>query len=232
MDHVLVADGNPQYSIETHANVTHVVLPKSAGDFGDTPRSIGFVLALRSGYDIIQFLDADNILLPDHFRLSLEHFHDRPAADYPDLVVARRQMLRADGTVINASIAEDDALQHIDTSCYIFYRSSFHVGLKWCLIPRELAFMDDRVFYALLRQKHPGLKIALNKAKTVGYTCLWENVYQAIGEEPPPNRKSLESEFAAAQEWWRRLDPHSKGVIERTLGLPIWIPDAEGGRRM
>jgi len=231
VDHVLVADGNPQYWIEAHANVTHVVLQKSAGDFGDTPRSIGFVVAMRDGYDLIQFLDADNILTPDHFEYSLKHFRGRPAAEYPDLVVARRQMLRADGTVINAAISEDDALRHIDTSCYIFHRTSFHVGLKWCLIPRELGFMDDRVFYALLMQKHPGLKIVFNKRKTVGYTCLWESVYRMIGEEPPPNRKNLDSEVAVAREWWRGLDPHSKRVIERTLGLPILIPEAGVGRQ-
>jgi glycosyltransferase involved in cell wall biosynthesis len=167
-DHILVADGNPQYWIEAHANVDHVVLRRSTADFGDTPRSIGFVVGMRGGYDIIQFLDADNLLLPDHFAVTLEHFRGRAAAEYPDVVVARRQMLRPDGSVIAGNIPEDDQLKHIDTSCYVFYRTAFPVGLKWSLIPRELAFMDDRVFFAILTQLHPDLRLAFNPVKTVG----------------------------------------------------------------
>jgi glycosyltransferase involved in cell wall biosynthesis len=224
VDHILVADGKPQYWIEAHANVTHVVLRKGTADFGDTPRCLGFVMGIRSGYDIIQFLDADNVLMPDHFAITLEHFRGRGAAEYPDVVVARRQMLRPDGSVLAASIPEDDALRHIDTSCYVFYRTAFPVGLKWSLIPRELAFMDDRVFFAMLTQVHRKLKLAFNQAKSVGYTCLWESIYRMIGEQPPANCKNLERHYAAAQQWWRTLDPYRKHLIERTLGLPIWIP--------
>jgi len=230
-DHILVADGNPQYWVEAQANVTHVVLRKSVGDFGDTPRSVGFVVGMRSEYDIVQFLDADNLLMPDHFRVSLEHFHGVPPSEYPDLVIARRQMLRADGTAIDADVIEDEALQHVDTSCYIFNRTAFYVGLKWSLIPRELGFMDDRVFLAMVKQTHKDLRIARNRTKTVGYTCLWESFYREIGEAPPANAKNLNDRYAEAQEWWRRLDRHSKDMIERTLGLPVWIPDADGVRR-
>ena len=125
------------------------------------------------------------------------------------------------------SIPEDDAGKHIDTSCYVFFRSAFFAGLKWSLIPRQLGFMDDRVFFAMLT--HAGLRrVAFNQSKTVGYTCWWDSVYREAGEEPPPNCKHLEEHRAAAREWWRTLDPHSKGVIERALGLPIILPAANG----
>ena len=230
VDHVLVADGHPQYWVEEQPRVTHIELRKGAADFGDTPRSLGFVVAMRSEYDIIQFLDADNVLMPEHFDAVLGHFRGLSEAEYPDLVVARRHMLRPDGSILGVSIAEDEALKHIDTSCYVFYRTAFHVGLKWCLIPRQLGFMDDRVFFALMTRA--GLrKIVVNSTKTVGYTCWWDDLYEEAGEEPPPNCKHLEPYRAAARKWWRELDAHSKKVIEQTLGLPIILPPAVGASR-
>jgi hypothetical protein len=231
VDHIFVADANPQYWIETHANVTHIVLQRRTADFGDTPRSVGFVAGMRSGYDIIQFLDADNLLMPDHFDVTLRHFCGRGAVEYPDLVVARRHMLRTDGSVLEVSVPEEDAFKHVDTNCYVFYRTAFNVGLKWSLIPRQLSFLSDRVFFAMLTQTHGDLKLAFNQTKTVGYTCLWESIYRMVGEKPPADCKNLDAQFVAAQEWWRTLDPRSKHVIERALGLPILIPAVDGMRR-
>jgi glycosyltransferase involved in cell wall biosynthesis len=223
VDHVLVADGYPQYWVEEQPRVSHIVLRKGAADFGDTPRSVGFVVAMRREYDIIQFLDADNVLLPGHIELVLGHFRGLPESEYPDLVVARRLLLRPDGSAMSVSIKEDDALKHIDTSCYIFYRTAFSVGLKWSLIPQQLGFMDDRVFFALMRKS--GLrKMVVNATKTVGYTCWWDDIYREAGEPPPPNCKRLEPHRAAARKWWLELDPHSKSVIERRLGVPIIVP--------
>lgn len=220
VDHVMVADGHAQYWIEQQPRVTHIELRQGAADFGDTPRSVGFVVAMRREYDLIQFLDADNVLMPDHFEVVLSHFRGIPEAEYPDLVVARRQMLRPDGSVLGITIDEDEALTHIDTSCYVLYRTAFHLGLKWALIPKQLGFMDDRVFFALMTRA--GLrKIVGNPVKTVGYTCWWDDIYKLAGEEPPPNCRKLEPYREAARKWWAALDAHSKAVLEARLGLPI-----------
>jgi len=163
--------------------------------------------------------------MPGHFDVVLSHFSGLPEAEYPDLVVARREMLRPDGSVLGVTIDEDEALKHIDTSCYILYRTAFHLGLKWSLIPKELGFMDDRVFFALMTRA--GLrKIVVNPVKTVGYTCWWEDIYKLAGETPPPNSKNIEPYRHAARAWWETLDGHSKSVIEARLGLPIKIPPA------
>ena len=231
VDQILVADGNPQSWVEDEPNVAHAILRKRSADYGDTPRTIGLIMAIRSQYDIVQFLDADNLLTPDHFEVTLRHFSGRAEKDYPDLVVARRRMLRPDGTPIAVEIPEEDARHHIDTSCYIFYRTAFRVAIRWSLIPRQISFMDDRVFFAILTRKHPELRMVFNEAKTVGYTCLWESVYRMAGEEPPPNCKNLEANFRAAQQWWRGLDAHSKQVIERALGLPLLLPEDVAVRR-
>jgi len=220
VDQILVADGHPQNWVESHHRITHVVLPKNAGDFGDTPRCLGFLLGLRSGYDILQFLDVDNILMPDHFEVVLEHFRDVANADFPDVVVSRRHMLRPDGSVLPIGIPEDDERRHIDTNCYVFYRTAFELGLRWSLIPKQLAFMDDRVFYGMLVTAN--VKIAFNQRKTVGYTCLWESAYRRLGEEPPPNCRNIEGHRAEALAWWRALDRHTRRIIERQLGVPIF----------
>lgn len=225
VDQILVADGNPQYWFEDAPNVTHAILRKRTADYGDTPRTVGLVMGIRAGYDILQFLDADNLLMPDHFEVTLRHFRGRAEDDYPDIVLARRHMLRPDGSIIAVEIPEEATFRHVDTNCFIFHRTAFSVAIKWSLIPRQISFMDDRVFMALLTQRHAGLKTVFNETKTIGYTCIWEWVYCQAGEEPPPNSKNLEREFAAARQWWRGLDAHSKRVIERTLGLPIRIQD-------
>ena len=227
VDHILVADGHPQSWIESHDRVTHVVMRKNIGDFGDTPRSLGFLLGMRSDYDILQFLDADNVLMRDHFEAVLDHFRGVATADFPDIVVARRHMLRPDGSILPVGVPEDDARRHIDTNCYVFYRTAFDLGLKWSFIPKQLAFMDDRVFYGMLVAAD--VKIRFNERKTVGYTCLWEGAYRQVGEEPPPNCRNVEGHRAAALAWWRTLDHHSKSIIERRLGVPIFeTPETAG----
>lgn len=217
VDHILIADGHPQDWVENHENVDHLVLRKSSADYGDTPRSLGFLLAIRRDYDIIQFLDADNVLFSNHFEAVLNGF----AATGADLLIARRHMLRPDGSIINWTSDEDEKLQHVDTSCYVFSRNAFPAGLKWSYIPRELGCVDDRVFFASI--KCSNLKIAVLSIKTVGYTCMWPVVYRAIGEEPPPGHRDIMDRYANAKAWWNALDESRRQLIQRNLGTVLNI---------
>src|SRR5689334_20420519 len=67
-DHILVSDGFPQDWLD-QADVRHVHLDRAHGDYGNTPRGIGSLMAVAEGYDGIGLLDADCWLEPDH----LEH---------------------------------------------------------------------------------------------------------------------------------------------------------------
>ncbi|MGE5202949.1 MAG: hypothetical protein ACM3O6_12890 [Acidobacteriota bacterium] len=207
--HILVADGNPQYRIEAHADVTHVVLRQRAADFGDTPRCLGFVLGIRSEYDIIQSLDADNVLTPDHFAVTLEHFLGRSTTEYPDVVVARRQMLRPDGSILTSSPPEEHAFRHVDTNCYVFYRTAFPFALKWSLIPRQLSFIDDRVFFAMLTRTHADLKLAFNRARTSD-TRVFGSPFTGCSARSRPR---------TAKAWVRAMPP-------RGIGGALSIPTA------
>src|SRR5438552_2141705 len=66
--HFLVADGAPQEAVDAW-EAEHIILPRSHGDFGDTPRVIGTISALNLGYDAITFLDADNWYHRKHVEL-------------------------------------------------------------------------------------------------------------------------------------------------------------------
>ena len=64
-DHVMIADGFPNAEVAGWA-VRHVILPVAHADVGNTPHSVGSLLADAEGYDFIAYLDADNWYRPDH----------------------------------------------------------------------------------------------------------------------------------------------------------------------
>ena len=65
--HYMVADGFPQTALLAQwPGVRHVQLPNAHANFGCTPRGIGAQCALADGVDVVCFLDADNLLEPEH----------------------------------------------------------------------------------------------------------------------------------------------------------------------
>ncbi len=177
VDHILVADGQPLTWLGclTWLRCRHVVLDKSHGDYGNTPRAIGALLAASEGYDAIAFLDADCWLEPCHIERMVA------ALEGHDYVVGTRILRRLDGTVMPISTeAHED---HADTNCLLLGRACFPLLSVWALMPRELAVVGDRVFYHAL--KSAGLKRAICHEPTVNYTCTWASVYRVLGEEPP-----------------------------------------------
>ena len=65
--HYLVADGFPQRELMADwPQVRHIELPHAHANYGCTPRGIGALCALADDVDIVSFLDADNLFLPEH----------------------------------------------------------------------------------------------------------------------------------------------------------------------
>ncbi len=216
VEHILVADGHPQGWITGRA-VRHIPLDRNHGDFGDTPRLVGLALAIREQFDVIQFLDADNLLYPRHAETAVALLRETGA----HLAVMKRRFLRQDGSALGYVSQRDETLVHVDTNCYVFARPSFPTALKWLLIPRELAFMSDRVFRSVFSKVgHP---VVVAPEATVGYTSMFPNTYEAVGEEPPPGRRDHQPQFTAAVAWWSGLDERERDEIEATLGVKISI---------
>jgi hypothetical protein len=201
-DHFLIADGFPQSWLD-EVGVNHIRLGHAHRDFGDTPRGVGALVAVSQRYKCIGFLDADNWYEDDHVDVCSTTANS-VAAKPVDFVVAKRRMVRMDGT--RTSYPEE--YDHVDTSCYWFLEGAFHLLHYWLTIPNELAPIGDRVFYQMIKSR----KLSMREAPkiTVNYTCTVEEIYHALGERPPPGAKP---------------GPDFEAICKRLLGL-----DTEGRR--
>ncbi|GAB2693676.1 glycosyltransferase family 2 protein [Nocardia thraciensis] len=184
VDHILVADGAPQSWIDAE-NVRHIRLDRNHGDYGNTPRGIGAMLAMSEQFAGIGFLDADNWLEPGHIAACEDAARCAAPRGRVDYVIARRSMRRLDGTPL--PVQDEPIDTHVDTSCLFLLPGSYDIIPYLGRIPRTLSVIGDRIFYATLR--HHGLRAAVNTSVTVNYHCLWSVIYEAAGEQPPPEAK-------------------------------------------
>lgn len=211
----VVADGHAQHWIDD-LGLRHLKLDRSHGDYGNTPRSIGAQIAASEGYDAIGFLDADNWFEPDHVASCADAL--MRASESVDYVVARRRLVRDDGSVLPISSSEDESFEHVDTSCYFLSWSAFHLLGRWSVMPKPLSIVGDRIFRHALRDA--GLKFTAVDHATVNYLCTWSTFFQAIGETPPDYAKP-NIDLAPVKRWWQRLDPRSQNVVERLAGCRV-----------
>jgi hypothetical protein len=213
--HFMVADGFPQDWIDG-AGVRHVRLDQSHADYGNTPRAIGGMLAVSEGFDAICFLDADNWYRPDHISscLTLAQQADQPV----DYVVACRDFVRDDGSVIPMPGSEDHTGGHVDTNCYFLLRGAFHTIPRWSMMPKPLAIICDRVYRLTLEVGK--LRSAKTRNVTVNYLCTWRGPYEAIGETPPDFAKPWIDPFNYLQ-WWKTLPETDRQHVDRLLGYRV-----------
>ena len=185
VDHILVADGAPQDWIDAE-DVRHIRLDRSHGDFGNTPRAIGAMLAISGESDGIGFLDADNWLEPEHVATCVATARQAGHIDY---VIARRSLRRPDESVFPLEASQDEPVEkHVDTNCLFLLPSSYHIVPYFGLMPKPMAVFGDRVFCNTLRRR--GLHAAVNTAVTVNYHLLVREFYERAGEVPPAEAKS------------------------------------------
>jgi hypothetical protein len=209
--HIVVADGHPQDWIDGQP-VRHLCLDQSHGDYGNTPRALGGLLAASEGFDAVCFLDADNWLGRDHVRSCVELAR---RGDY-DYITTKRHMVREDGSIMPLRIWEDWDGSHVDTNCYFLLRRSFHSLARWALMPRPMAVYGDRVFLASLREE--GLRSACTEERTVRYLCTWAHLYRDVGETPPAFAKDPLPVSGLAG-WYAALPPQEAALTHRLSGM-------------
>jgi hypothetical protein len=220
VDHILVADGFAQDWIDD-LPVRHIKLDRNYADYGNTPRTMGAMLAIAEGYAGIGFLDADNWLEPDHVTLCRRASKAVANVDY---VMARRHMRRPDETTLKT--VEDPIAEHCDTNCFFLLPGSYHIVPHFLLIPPQLAPICDRVFYRALRERK--LTAVMLKKKTVNYHCLWEYAYRQAGETAPPNAKP-NLDIDAVRHWLDTRTPRELQILDRLCGCTIRARQVRGG---
>jgi hypothetical protein len=126
--HILVCDGAAPARIPDFLG-THIVLPRSHGDDGNTPRLIGCFNAITAyDADAIAFLDASDWYYPDH----LGSLTAIATSTQIDVVSSARMLHRPDGTPITKCPAVDG--QHrISPSCLLLLRPAFAHLIAWVL---------------------------------------------------------------------------------------------------
>ena len=217
--HVIVADGLPRAEIDRW-DCDHLVLPHSHGDNGNTPRCLGAISAINRGYWPILMLDADNWFEPSHVALAMECKRRQPAAD---VIVTGRRIVLPDGTPVPGIPEEDVLLQHADTSCFVFYPSSFRALALWGMMPPYLGPVCDRFVFTAIQ--HFGLTIAWSQPATVSFTAHYSWAYKAVQRPVPDDVHDIDWDLIKAQ-----FDEQQ--VFERT-GIQSWIigdsPPTPGG---
>jgi len=211
-DHFLIADGHPQSWID-HEQIRHIKLDRSHGDYGNTPRGIGALVAIAEEYDGIGFLDGDNWLDNDHVEACLEAASKTPGGTAQcDYVVAQMRLRRPDETVMPLEVQSE----HVDTSCFFFLRGSFSIIPHWALMPKVFSVIGDRIFYQMLKG-HP-FRSAYVQRPTVNYHCMWESLYLGLKEIPPDGAKP-NVDSSKINPWLSSLDERQIEIAKRLLGI-------------
>lgn len=213
VEHFLVADGHPKDWIDS-AGVRHLRLDRAHGDYGNTPRALGALLAASEGFDAVCFLDADNWYHPEHVS-SCVAAAGLPGTDY---VTSLRNLVRDDGSVMPLGCAEDVLGRHVDTNCFFLCRGAFHTLARWALMPRPMASLGDRFFLSSLQAE--SLRPARTGRKTVNYLCTWAPYFRALGEEPPSYAKEAIDSVPLAT-WIASIDEREREVVSRLSGVTL-----------
>lgn len=211
-DHFFVSDGFPQDWLDD-AGVKHIRLGHAHRDYGNTPRGIGALLAVSQHYDGIGLLDADNWYDDDHIEVCCAAANSVPGASI-DLVIARRRILRIDGTPTEVP----DEPGHVDTSCYWFLEGSFHLIHYWLTMPVEVAPLCDRIFYSMIRARD--LVMRGTRKITVNYTYPYESLYRTLGEAPPPGAKPT-IDTQPIFKWLRDLGARERRLVAERCGVDL-----------
>ena len=130
----------------------------------------------------------------------------------PGLSLQQRHFRRPNETIIPVP----DETGHIDTNCLFMLKGSFFVTPHFAMMPKEISAIGDRVFARALQER--ALRAAIVPLKTVNYHCMWENIYRAIGEAPPPGAKPS-VDGGAVNKYLRGLSDREFKLVSNLSGV-------------
>ncbi|QDQ27425.1 glycosyltransferase family 2 protein [Chitinimonas arctica] len=211
--HFLVSDGHASAEVAARA-VRHIQLGIEHGDYGDTPRAIGSLLAINEGYEAIAYLDADNYFLPTHLA-DLVAAWEADGRQW-DVLTSGRFFIYPDGRAMPLSDADGPWLA-ADTNCLFLAGAALDITPLWGRMPAAFHVFGDRIIWQALQAK--GLRIAHLPVASVAYTSNWKTQYLAMGELPPPDAKDIAEPARAAARWWQGLDEAERERQRQILGF-------------
>lgn len=209
-DHFFISDGFPNLDIERVVKF-HVTLPRAHADNGNTPRGIGGLIASKSGYDFIAYLDADNWFLQGHLEASiLKHFESGAP-----IITSFRTFYDQAGNRLPITEPAEDMLHHVDTSCFLVSRDAFKILPVWSQMPQRLGPICDRVFLACM--KYHRYQFVSTKQRTVAFSSQYAYHFRLAGLTPPGSAKTSQ-EFDDALGFLRS----TKGLNECIDRIGFW----------
>jgi hypothetical protein len=182
--HFLVCDGDDVPSGLDVGNIQVIRLAKPHADVGNVARTVGSFSAIGQGFEAIAYLDSDNWYEPEHLAI-LEALHRHTGAAF---LSSTRMLFAPDGGRLGIC-PEVDGRLFVDTNCMFLLRGAFPVISEWCLAPRELAMVADRVVWK--RVQELGIACAHHRSPTVNYRTQYLVHFEHFGVTPPPGAKTL-----------------------------------------
>lgn len=214
--HIMIADGHARPEIDQW-DVVHIKLPRPTGDTGNTPRSVGGLVARSMECEFAAYLDADNWYHEGHLASLLELWREKK----PQVMTSLRTFHELDRTPLDVFETDENALQHVDTSCLMLHREAFPSLTLWTEIPRPIKNLCDRVFLAGL--VHQRYRIVSTGKRTVGYRTPYEGHYIMAGRPVPEGAKSKEI-FVGTREYLTSAQGVSECVRQMGFWPPTYIP--------
>lgn len=184
--HYLAADGGGQDWLDDE-KVVHLRLPHF-GDYGNTPRAIGALLAEKQGCDAFAFLDADCWYEEDHLlRLS-----ELMVNENADVVTCTRNLYRMNGSFLSVDW-ESNGLDFVDTNCFMVGRRAFPLMASWLFLPELFSVVGDRIFWKCIKENVDAklIKMARSEKPTINYQTSYCSHYLKNGEHPPKDAKEI-----------------------------------------
>lgn len=181
--HIMLSDGYPNEEIDNWDKVMHVRLPHT-GDYGDTPRAIGGILAASHGFDALLLLDADNWFEPTHVEI-MKNIHVQYNTE---IVTCTRTLRRLDESVM-AVCAESDGKAFNDTNCFFLSKNVFHLMNAWAYKNPKEGIVGDRYFWDAVVKS--GLSRAHCPTPTVNYVTTFAFHYLVNKEVVPDHAKII-----------------------------------------
>lgn len=211
-DHFMIADGRSRDCVDEWP-VRHIKLPTSHGDYGNTPRGIGSLLAKSEDYDFIAYLDADNWYHEGHLHSLLRLWEQSSST----ASCSFRTYHDEAGNPLGIFEHDENDLLHVDTSCFLIHRSGFGCLPIWLDMPKPLASIGDRVFLAGLL--HRKFSINSTRARTVAYRSRHRAHYLLAGQPVPEGAKDEDLKARALS-----YMSTAEGVSRCVEALGFWPP--------